>query len=546
MTLAKYSKKRDFKKTTEPKGLKKKSGKKLSFVVQRHYATHLHYDFRLEMEGVLKSWAVPKGPSLNPADKRLAMMVEDHPFEYRKFAGTILEGNYGAGEVEIWDKGSYAPLTKSEKLSDEKELLKELKSGNLKFKLEGTQLKGEFALVKIKNASQENVWLLIKHKDTYAKEKYDAANHDSLIVKHKKKATKAKANDASHEKVSIKTGKEITKSVHRNIRSSVGGRIHVRNYIKPMLAKSTEKPFDDSEWIFELKWDGYRAITETGKELKLYSRNGISFLNYYPNIEEELHKIKKSFVLDGEIVATDEKGIPSFQLLQNYEEGDAALTYYVFDILKLRKKDLTSLPLLERKAILKKELKESAHVKYSDHIIGQGKKFFEAAKKKELEGIIAKKGDGIYSIGLRSANWLKIKNNKGQEAVIAGFTAPRNSRKFFGSLVLGIFKGEELIYCGHTGTGFDEQSLEDLHVKLMKLKRSKSPFRKPVKTNMPVTWVKPELVCNIKFTEMTREGIMRHPVFQGLRIDKKAKEVVNEKKIAVKPVSHKKIKKAVT
>ncbi len=557
MTLTKYSEKRNFAKTPEPKAVKKKTGKALEFVVQRHYASHLHYDFRLEMDGVLKSWAVPKGPSMNPGDKRLAMMVEDHPFEYRKFAGSIPEGNYGAGEVEIWDQGNYLPLEQDVKLTPEKELLKELKAGSLKIVLNGKHLKGEFALVKIKNGKQENAWLLIKHKDKYAVDSYDAAEEKSIIVKHKKiseekaleykggkkkvqkkavagaaavgrKSSKKKVRAEESEEESITPGKRW-----KSIRSSVG-RTKLKDFIVPMLAKSTEDAFDDDGWIFEVKWDGYRAIAETGKELRFYSRNGISFLSHYPEIEEELKKIKTPMIIDGEIVATDEKGMPSFQLLQNFQSGDAALTYYVFDILKNGKKDLTELPLLERKEILKGVLQEGPHIKYSDHVIGQGIKFFEASKKKDLEGIMAKKADSEYAIGVRTGNWLKIKNNKGQEAIIAGFTAPRNSRKFFGSLVLGVYDGDELKYCGHTGTGFDDRSLEDLHEQLIKLKQAKSPFKEEVKTNMPVTWVKPVLVCNVKFTEITKEGIMRHPVFEGLRIDKKASEVVEEKEVKVK------------
>ncbi len=528
MALKLYSEKRNFKNTPEPTAKKVKAGKTLEFVVQRHNASHLHYDFRLEMGGVLKSWAVPKGPSLNPKHKRLAMMVEDHPYEYRKFEGEIPKGNYGAGTVEIWDKGTYSPLTSSQN-KVETQLLKELKSGNLKFVMKGEKLKGEFALVKLKTESKrQNEWLLIKHRDQYSvDEEYSSEAYPSLTAQKDSKVTgKAKKESKAT------TVQKKTPAITLNRPGRFSKKVHLENYVKPMLAKETDVPFDNPSWIFEIKWDGYRSIAETGKDLKFYSRNGISFLDQYPEIAVELKKIKSSLILDGEVTALDKDGTPNFQLLQNFDPSRAALVYYVFDILKKDDRNLTMLPLEERKEILRETLKSINNnvIRYSDHIVGEGKKFFALVSEKNMEGIIAKNAQSDYVEGARTSNWIKIKNHKGQEAVIAGFTEPRKSRKYFGSLVLGVYEGGSLKYSGHTGTGFSDKTLKSLYDQLSALVTEISPFKEKIKTNMPVTWVKPKLVCNVKFAEMTNEGIMRHPVFMGLRENKPAKEVMNEKK----------------
>lgn len=307
-------------------------------------------------------------------------------------------------------------------------------------------------------------------------------------------------------------------------------RIKLQNFIRPMLAKETSQPFNSDDWIFEIKWDGYRAIAETGKQLRLYSRNGLSFNDKYPEVADALKKLKSNVVLDGEIVALDSKGNSHFQLLQNYDPGESMLVYYVFDILRKDGKDLTKLSLVQRKALLQKLITNTTHLRYSDHIPGEGIQFFKLIVKRDLEGIIAKRAESEYYPGVRTGEWLKIKNHKGQEAVIVGFTAPRKSRKFFGALVLGVYEGNELKYAGHTGTGFNDRTLKALYEKLKPLVRENSPFKERIKTNMPVTWVEPKLVGNIKFTEITKDGIMRQPVFLGLREDKEPDEVINEKK----------------
>jgi bifunctional non-homologous end joining protein LigD len=293
-----------------------------------------------------------------------------------------------------------------------------------------------------------------------------------------------------------------------------------------MLAKETDQPFDNKDWVFEIKWDGYRAIAEVNKsKVKFYSRNGNSFELNYPIVFDELKKLGINAVLDGEVVVMNESGIPSFQLLQHYQTNpEYPIEYYVFDILKLDGKDLTKLPLIERKKILKKVLKKNDVIRYSDHVKESGIDFFQSAISKNLEGIIAKKANSLYHPGVRTAEWLKIKHHHTGEAIIVGFTEPTGARKHFGALVLALKKGDQLIYAGHTGTGFSDQMLKEMYQLLKPLITSQSPFKERVQTNMPVTWVKPKLVCELKFTEVTRDGKMRHPVFLRLRNDKSAKE----------------------
>ena len=498
--LEEYKNKRDFSKTSEPEQNKKSSKKEkgldddaLIFVIQRHDARNLHYDFRLEMEGVLKSWPVPKGPSLNPSDKRLAIMVEDHPYDYHSFEGTIPKGNYGAGEVTIWDKGVYEPLYKDNNKDNETILLEGLKKGTVKIIMYGEKLKGEFALVRMKTAKEENAWLLIKHKDKYAVElSYDAEEH--LL------------NDAP-----IKDSIIITK---KNTK--------LNDYIKPMLATSGKEPFNDDKWLFEIKWDGYRAIADLSndKNLKLYSRNGISFMNRYPDIQKDLLKQEHSMIIDGEIVALNEKGTPSFQLLQHFAENPNTLVMFqVFDLLSLNGHSTRNLSLIERKELLKDALIETPRIKYCDHIDGNGIDFYSEIQKSNIEGVMAKKKSSKYIDGNRSENWLKIKNKLSEEAVIVGYTEPKGSRGYFGSLILGRFINGELQYSGHVGTGFSEESLKQIYELIEPYKTNKMPFKVKPKTNMPPTWIEPHIVATIKYTQLTKEGRFRHPVFIGIRED---------------------------
>ena len=514
MALEDYNKKRNFKETSEPEGKEKASGKKLKFVIQRHAASRLHYDFRLEMEGVLKSWAVPKGPSLNPSDKRLAMMVEDHPYSYRTFEGSIPKGNYGAGEVEIWDEGTYEPIEKVKGKTDDMIMRAELHKQSLKFILHGKKLKGEFALVKIKNSKDENAWLLIKHKDKYAvSEDYDAEDHTL-------KTSKVTAYLEEKESKKKNTSTESLKH-YKNYAPALSGEKKLSEFIKPMLCKVSDKAFDDKDWAFEIKWDGYRAIADLSKdELRLYSRNGIDFSHKFKKISNSLNLQEHPMILDGEIVAYDDKGKPNFQWLQRIgDHPNLALTFQVFDLLWLNGHSTENLSYLQRKELLKDALIENEIIKYSDHILEKGKDFFQAAKDMGLEGIVAKKTDSLYKENLRSSEWLKIKIHKSDEAVICGFTEPKGSRKKFGALILGKYLNGEMVFCGHTGGGFNDKSLSDIYDKMQPLITKNSVFKITPKTNTKATWVKPELVAEIKFSELTEDNIYRHPIFLRLRDD---------------------------
>jgi bifunctional non-homologous end joining protein LigD len=309
----------------------------------------------------------------------------------------------------------------------------------------------------------------------------------------------------------------------------VNGVKKLERYYKPMLASLGDHAFDDADWLFEIKWDGYRAVTEWKKgKLKLYSRNGLSFLNKYPIVAQALTALKHDVVLDGEIVVMDESGKPSFQKLQDYERNPRfPIAYYVFDILFLHGKDLRDMPLTNRKELLQKLLAplKGNIIRYCDHVEGQGKKFFKHMVKMDFEGMIAKKKDSSYYSGVRTNEWLKIKHHNEIETVITGFTEPRGSRKYFGALILGAYDKGRLRYIGHTGTGFTQERLKDLWLQMQSLIIHQSPFNEKVKVNTPVTWIRPELVCQIKFTEQTNDGILRHPVYLGLRDDKSAREV---------------------
>ena len=575
MSLSLYNKKRHFNKTTEPEGKEKSSKGSLRFVVQKHDASHLHYDFRLEMGGVLKSWAVPKGPSLNPADKRLAMMVEDHPFDYRNFEGIIPAGNYGGGTVIVWDEGTYEPLGDKgiSRKDQEKLLLKQLYSGNLKIVLHGKKLKGEFALFLMK-ARGERSWILVKKNDEYATEENvvernasvktgktiaQVAKENGTVPNHpedeiptarkqnKLQLSKEPATQKSVKPVAGKAGsnKAAVKKKALNLKELLGDQVNKARKITmpqdvvPMLATLITEPFDNDNWIFEIKWDGYRSVAYcNGETVELVSRNLKPFTDKYSPVAEALQQLGLNAVFDGEIVAVNEKGLAEFQLLQNWQNTPGRLQFFIFDILWVDGYDITALSLIERKRILKELLPANNEVvKYSDHVVGKGNEFFNVAVSQGLEGIMAKKANSIYQINARSDDWVKIKVSLRQEVIIAGYTQPRRTRKFFGSLLLGLYDGDEIAYIGHTGSGFNTKSLEAIYNKLQPLITTECPFKKCPKGNMPVTWVKPKLVCEIKFTEWTKDRMARHPIFMGLRVDKKAKDVTFEKAINMAQLS---------
>ncbi|GGF05248.1 DNA ligase D [Flavobacterium limi] len=512
MSLSKYNQKRDFRQTKEPKGKIEKSANELIFVVQKHAASHLHYDFRLEMHGVLKSWAVPKGPSMNPDDKRLAMMVEDHPYSYKDFEGTIPEGNYGAGNVIVWDNGTYTSDEKT--ATPEKTLLADLKKGRLSFILKGKKLKGEFSLVKLKG-KQENAWLLIKKDDKFAT--------DSDILEKNKSVLSKRGLEELEEKSKKAAPKEKAPSKKKN------NPVEKASFVKPMLANIKEKPFDDPEWVFEKKYDGYRTIAVINPpEVELFSRNELSFNRNFKSVADDLKKIDHTAILDGEVVVEDESGKANFQLLQNYlKTGVGTLKYYVFDLLNLDGNSITELSLLERKELLKILFNkyDFTNVFYSDHIVEKGLELFDLAIKNKEEGIVAKRTDSTYAVNRRSNDWLKIKADNQEEAIVIGITEPKNSRKYFGAILLGQYYGKKLQFIGKCGTGFTEETLKELYTKLKSYFISNSPLSEKTGLRDTIQWVKPKLVCQVKFSEWTQDKHLRHPVYLGLRIDKKATEV---------------------
>ncbi|MEO7976869.1 DNA ligase D [Flavobacterium sp.] len=530
MSLSKYNQKRNFKQTEEPKGKIGKSEKNLIFVVQKHAASHLHYDFRLELDGVLKSWAIPKGPSLDAEVKRLAMMVEDHPYDYKDFEGSIPEGNYGAGNVIVWDNGTYSAAGENTDTAGST-LQSDLNKGRLSFILKGKKLKGEFSLVKLKG-KQENAWLLIKKNDKYASNEDILKKNKSVITnktlesfEEKKSENKTKENDTL-----IETSETIEEAKTAKKKSKLkSSKNETTSFLKPMLATLIEHPFDDPDWIFENKYDGYRAVSVINSdEVHLFSRNELSFDKNFESIQKELKKIKHPAILDGEVVVENNSGNANFQLLQNYiKTGNGNLKYYVFDILNLDGFSTTGLPLSERKELLKILLDKYlfSNVFYSDHTIGDGLKQYQLAIKNKSEGIIAKKADSTYTVGRRSDEWLKIKIAQQEEAIIIGITTPKNSRKYFGALLLGQYYGKRLQYIGKCGTGFSQEDLKELYTKFQPYFVSESPVNTKIIIRDTIQWLKPKLVCQVKFTEWTEDLRLRHPVYLGLRMDKKATEV---------------------
>jgi DNA ligase D len=550
MGLSTYKKKRSFNQTPEPTG-GKATGNQLRFVVQKHDATRLHYDFRLEMEGVLKSWAVPKGPSLNPEDKRLAMMVEDHPYDYRNFEGIIPKGNYGAGTVIVWDEGTYEPLEAAgTKKEQEKGLLKQLKNGSLKVVLHGSKLKGEFALVKLKN-SEDNAWLLIKHRDKYAKttdvtkknksvvsgktiEKMEKAP-DHIYGEKDPKRTPAKKKTAATKKSAPK------KAVKKKSAPAKGKKAPFPRLIAPMLATLVNEPHDEPGWQYEIKWDGYRAVSYMNKgKVNILSRNNKSFNEKFYPIYNTLQQWTINAVVDGEIAVLNEQGISHFGSLQNWRsEADGILVYYLFDILWLEGYDLTGLPLTERRAILEANMPDFDNIRMSESFDTTATEFLDAAAQMGMEGIIAKKADSTYRAGERTRDWLKIKAQKRHEVVIGGYTQNEGSGKNFSSLLVGLYNKGKLEYIGKIGTGFTNALQKEIMAKMKPLTVKKCPFTEEPDVNKPsrfrpnppkasVTWVKPKLVCEVSYVEITEDGVMRHPSFEGLRIDKNARDVVKE------------------
>lgn len=568
MGLSLYRKKRTFNRTPEPQS-GKSSSRQLRFVVQKHQASRLHYDFRLEMNGVLKSWAVPKGPSLNPADKRLAMMVEDHPYDYKDFEGVIPKGNYGAGTVIVWDAGTYTTIDGTgDKAERERSLLKQLREGSVKVLLKGKKLKGEFALVKTKGMG-ENAWLLIKHKDQYASDT-DITLRDKSVISNKTiekvalkpgKAYKNPRETAGRSPVK-KTKRTAKKSKEENDEEGASIAMILKKApaapfpktMSPMLATPVDEPFDDEDWEYEIKWDGYRTLAfKKPDSTTLLSRNGKMFNEKFYPVFDALQEWDTEAVIDGEIVAVDSKGISRFNELQNWRsEADGQLLYYVFDVLWYKGRMLTGLPLSERMQVLKSMMPAgNGLIRMGFSIVGRGLEFFATARKMGLEGIIAKRLGSAYLPGIRTRDWLKIKAQQRQEVIIVGYTHNEGSPKLFSSLLLGVYNRGRLCYAGKVGTGFNDRMQRGIMKQLRPLIIKRSPLQEIPDYNKPsrfrphpphadATWLKPTLVCEITFTEVTEDGVFRHPSFKGMREDKAATEVVREQEQPVEKVTKQK------
>jgi bifunctional non-homologous end joining protein LigD len=622
MALEEYKRKRRFEETPEPPPkVEKKRGNR--FVVQKHEATRLHYDFRLEMEGVLKSWAVPKGPSLDPADKRLAMQVEDHPVSYFDFEGNIPEGNYGAGSVMVWDVGTWQPLSPvpvdgKYVPGTEAEAAAMIAKGDLKFRLNGKRLKGDFALIKMKGrrpGSKGNEWLMIKKHDDHVVEGYDAGEIDESVLskrsmddiagdarsrqwksdrpaargklkaawladaiarvekkkrpktpedgqdaktKREKTAVKGRARPSSGnngapklEKLPVVVSSKTPAASNAPKTSAPSAALNAKPVrrpmpasIYPMLAESISEPFDSPDWLFEIKWDGYRAVAfiEKGK-IRLVSRNQNELTARYPELKDMAGFVKASnAILDGEVVAIDEQGKPSFSLMQQrtgFRPGgkraptnaDVPVLYYAFDLIYADGEDWRKIPLEDRKRKLASLITPGDSLRFSDHYEEHGKALFEIARERQLEGIVAKRRASCYEEH-RSRDWLKIKIRHRIECVIAGFTEPEGSRAHFGSLVLGLYDDQQrLIHVGQAGSGFNQKSLTEMWKTLKKLEIDKKPFFGEVEALRRVaSWVKPELVAEIEYSEWTHGTgpttgpKLRAPVFLGLRDDKTPKD----------------------
>lgn len=528
MGLKDYEAKRKFEETPEPgpSGTREPHAGGLAFVVHKHAARALHYDLRLEMEGVLKSWACPKGPSLDPAVKRLAVQVEDHPLDYQTFEGVIPEGNYGAGAAIVWDRGSYHHPSRKGGAEGEALLLAGLRKGDLKFVLEGEKLQGEFALVRTRKG--ERSWLLLKKRDRHA-------GTEEVLAENRSVVSGRTLEDLLEEGGRKPAARRRLERVR--VRETLEGEGLERAPaaaapapVSPMLATPAKEAFDDPDWVFEVKWDGYRAVGHLmGGEVKLTSRNLLSLNEKFAPVVEALRECRFEGVLDGEVVVVDEQGHPDFQRLQDYPKGGGHLLYYVFDLLHFEGRDLTGLPLLRRKELLRKVLPVSGRLRVSDHVARDGKLFFRVAKEKGLEGVVAKHAWSTYQPGTRSRQWLKIKTTQTREGVVAGFTEPRGGRKYLGTLVLGAYRGEALVFIGHAGGGFRAEELRTLRERLQPLVQEACPFAVEPVTKTPATWVRPELVCEVAFGGWTREGLLRHPVFRRTRDDKDARDVEVER-----------------
>ena len=579
MGLQEYKAKRDFRQTAEPSGGKRggAGGRALSFVIQKHDASHLHYDFRLEMEGVLKSWAVPKGVPLKRGDRRLAVEVEDHPLEYGGFEGTIAEGNYGAGTVMVWDRGTYRTF--------DEDPIRALKDGKIHFVLEGKKLKGEWTLVRMRHAGgTKPQWLLLKSgKDLpplsertesrsvlsgRSMEQIGGAGHGREWQSNR--VTRARVAPPrlgrtrrsvlpGHRSPARGSGRRGSTGLARSTQSKRSqpakleidlGRLPASEprFIEPMKALLVESLPKGPEWLYEIKFDGVRAVAIKDKDsVELISRSGKDLGQKYPAVLQALKELPvKQAVVDGEVVALDEQGRSAFQLLQSFHTAGrkAPLFYYVFDLLHLEGKDLTGLPLWRRKEMALKFTQSAGRtLRFSDNIQADSARLMKEMQARGLEGLVGKKRNSTYEPGRRSGAWIKFKWTNEQEFVIGGYTRPKGARSHFGAILVGYYENRQLRFAAKVGTGFNERALGSLYRKFQELTQPECPF-----VNLPerssgasagltraemsrCTWIRPELVCQVRFAEWTRDHHLRQPAFLGLREDKRAREVVRDKPV---------------
>jgi bifunctional non-homologous end joining protein LigD len=544
MSLREYHRKRDFTKTAEPEGGGEKRHAKKRFVIQKHDASRLHYDFRLELHGTLVSWAVPKGLPLTKGEKHLAVKVEDHPISYIDFEGTIPKGQYGGGTVQVWDKGTY-------EVQQTDNAAKELEKGKLHFTLHGAKLNGEWYLVRLRDEDQ---WLIINACEDHkklgkAREEKSAASGKTLAqiakgdrVWNSKRSggdsngELKSAASPSKKKIALSRPKPVAKKRASGKKAK---------FIVPMMARLLAAP-PPGDWQYEIKFDGFRALAyKDGDAVEVLSRNNHDLAEKFPEVAETIPSLRaEEAIVDGEIVALDEDGRSSFQLLQAYALGQEKppLCYYVFDLLSLDGKSVRDLPLEERRKKLEAILPRKQDViRYSSSLGSDAPALLKKAAKLGLEGLIGKRAGSLYEAGKRTGTWIKLKLVKEQEFVIGGYTDPGGSRKHFGALLVGVHQKGKLVYAGKVGTGFNEALLKELSRRFKPLATEVCPFsdlpeRRQGRYGQSITasqmkkchWLKPSLVCQLKFTEWTDDGRLRHPAFMGMREDKSAKDVIRE------------------
>lgn len=554
MALEEYRRKRDFTRTPEPSGEAPSQGPGPAssgasdwhslphghrYCVQQHRATRMHFDFRLEHNGVLLSWPIPRGPTLDPKVRRLAVQTEDHPVDYGDFEGVIPSG-YGAGTVLLWDIGAYEWIKETAEDFDAS-----YAKGDLKFRLDGIKLCGEFALIRIGDRGRryggssdgDRNWLMIKKRDECVVEGYDAMEH-AVSVKTGRTLDEIAAAGGGDPREQARAARAARAGGGRTARAttpagSTAAASLLATLPAPMLATSVDRPFSRDGWFFELKWDGVRAIAGIeGERVRIAGRSGRDETSRYPELASLSRALRgHNAIVDGEIVVLEEDGRPSFERLQSRinvsRESDVRrvmrehpATYAVFDILHLDGRDLMNTTLRIRKKTLRDVLADADSVMYTDHVERDGETFFTAVMERGIEGMIGKRGDSIYQPGRRSHDWVKVKAWQSQTCVIAGYTSGRGRRtKQLGALILGVYNGDDLVHCGQVGTGFNEATLRSLRQRLDALVTTECPLRPPPRTAEPATWVRPELVCEVRHAGWTKQGILRHPAYLGLRED---------------------------